>query len=259
MKNHLYKAVLAAALGLAGATAAHAQNQAPSNDLLLGFTSPNATSDYIIDLGQLLGASAEQITLTAGQYSDSTFTSDLGSEITAGTTYAGIFGSKAGSAGDVITSSTSTPFGGVAQSHTILDAAASYPSSVALGSVAKTGQSVYNDISTAPGQSGNNANSFGEYEPEVLQTVSSSEGTGGSVLDLTVYEATYGLTTSTAFADKGYVSILFGSDGDIQGVAWDEAATAPVTSVPEPATFGIFGGIGMLLLGLRRQLTGKLA
>jgi hypothetical protein len=258
MKKQLLKAGLVAALGLGASTAAQAQIN--NDDLVLGFTSPNATSiggvksDYIIDLGQVLGTSPAQIPLSGSQYNDPTFTANLGGAVTGGSAYVGIFGAKSGSSGDVILSSTVVPPTGSKSSYA---SAATFPASVTLGLVPQTGQSVFNNISTAPGQPGNNATSFGLYVPSPLETISSSQGTGQSLLNLEVYRATYPLIgNASAFVDQGFISLLFSANGGIAGVAWNEPATS---AVPEPSTYGLFAGAGLLLVLFRRQLTGRTA
>lgn len=259
MKRQLVKATLAAALGLGVSTAAHAQ--IASDDLILGFTSPNAASvggsqyDYIIDLGQLIGTSAHQITLSGSQYDDPTFVTDLGAATTGGNTYAGIFGGKSGSSGDIIISATSTPPTGTKNNY---QSAATFPTSVNLGAVAQLGNSIHDNISTAPGAQGANANNMALYVPSPLESISASQGTGQSLVTLEVYQANYTSipSTASAFGDQGFVSILFNANGGVGGVAWDEAALAPV---PEPGTYGLFGGLGVLLLTLRRKFAGRTA
>ena len=266
----LYKAALLAAFGLG--IGAAAQAQILNNDLVLGFTSPSATTfgtspntyqnDYSIDLGQLLGTSAHQIALNVGNlydynYNDSSFTADLGSAVANGQAYAGVFGATSGSIGDDLLSALTTPATLVGAS---LKNGAVYPSGVTLGEIAQSSSSsVHGEISTAPGLAGADPNSYGEWLPSPLETISSSQGTGGSTLDLQVYEASYtsgksGIT-GTAFSDVGFVSVLFNANGGISGVAWDEEATP----VPEPATCGLLGGASLLLLALRRKLTGRIA
>jgi hypothetical protein len=263
MKNHLYKAALTAALGLAGAVAAQAQYA--NNDLDLGFTSPNASSvggvkyDYVIDLGQLLGASAQQISASTfiPFNADFYFTPDLSSAVAGGEAYAGIFGGKSGSAGDLFFSATSTPG---TENYATMANAAGIPTGVTQGQIAQSSaSSVFGDVSEAPGANGANPNSFAGYAASPLEAITTSEGTGGTVMDLEVYEASYNALThsSTAFSDEGYVSILFGSNGSISGVAWDEVAvTAPV---PEPATWSLYAIGGLLTLALRRRFSGKVA
>ena len=267
MKKQLYRVALVAALGLAGATAAQAQIL--NNDLVLGFTSPNATTfgtppntyqnDYSIDLGQLLGTSAHQIALNVGNlydynYIDSSFTADLGSAVVNGQAYAGVFGATSGSIGDDLLSAVSTP---ATLAGASLKNGAVYPSGVALGEIAQSSSSsVHGEISTAPFSTGADPNSYAEWLPSPLESVSSSQGTGGSTLDLQVYEASYTSgksgVTGTAFSNVGFVSVLFNANGGISGVAWNEEATP--SPVPEPATCALLGGAGLLLLALRRKV-----
>jgi hypothetical protein len=258
----LHKAAALAALALAAGTAAQAQIN--NNDLLLGFTSPNAASvggiqyDYIIDIGQLLGTGPHQITLSAGQYNDSTFTTDLGAAVAGGNAYVGVFGATLGSSSDVILSAPSTPSTGTYNDE---HSAAGFPASVTLGPIAQSGQSVHNNISVGPGLAGANPSSFALYVPSPLETVSSSQGTGQTLFNLSVYESTLtaGFPSGTVnpYSDQGSVSILFSANGGISGVAWDEAATP--MSVPEPSTCGIFAFAGLLAVGIRRYLVIRIA
>jgi hypothetical protein len=67
-----------------------------------------------------------------------------------------------------------------------------------------------------------------------------------------LYEALSSGTTHT-YTDIGTFNV--DANNGVDTITFTGADVA----VPEPATYGIFGGIGVLLLGLRRQLTGKLA
>lgn len=255
MKQQFIKATLAAAMGLGLTTVAHAQ--IANNDLVLGFTSTGATSDYIIDLGQLLGTSAHQITLSGSQYDNNSFVLALGSSATAGNLYAGIFGGNNAANGDIIISALSTPTKG---SYNNEKAAAGFPASVSLGLVAQSGQSVHNNISTAPGQPGANANSLALNVPSPLETITAGQGTGQSLVKLEVFQSTFtsGFPSGTTanYTDQGFVSILFNSDGGIGAMAWNQ--DAQLAAVPEP-TYGLFGGLGVLVFALRRQFTRKTA
>lgn len=256
MKNinkHLCRVALLAAFGLGGVTAAQAQINA--NDLLLGFTSPSVTSDYIIDLGQIPG-SAGQITLSPSQFDAATFNSLFGSALSGGQVYVGIVGAQAGGiSGDVLFSAATQP--ATSPSATDLRSAAGFPSGLALGQVNQTGASFYDLISQSPGQEGAAANSFALYAQSPLYAITASQGTGAQTIDLNLWEATYQTIPSSppgAYSGQGFISLNL-SSGNL-GVAYNQAALA----VPEPATYAILGVAAVLLLVFRRQrrqLTGK--
>src|SRR5215469_4216649 len=93
MKNHLYRAALVAALGLAGATAAHAQTVPNTGDLVIGFTSTAAgvTQDYFVDIGQFSALTSPNDNLSS-LLSFSTLQSVFGSALTSGNVNVGVVG-----------------------------------------------------------------------------------------------------------------------------------------------------------------------
>ena len=257
----LYKAAWLAALALAAGTAAEAQIN--NNDLLLGFTSPNAASvggiqyDYIIDLGNLStiqAGGASQLTLSGSQFNSATFNSDLGSAISGGTAYVGVVGASPGSVGDVILSAASQP--PKSSSANFLSLAASYPNGLSLGAVSQTGNSFHENISTAPGQNGAGANNFALYAQSPLSAISISQGSGTQNIDLTLWEATYStFSGANSYIPQGFLS--FNLSGGGLGAAWNTEASP--MAVPEPPPYEIFIGAGLLLVGFRRRFTSKFA
>ena len=251
IKKHLYRVALLAALGLGGAPAAQAQINA--NDLILGFTSPNATSiggnkyDYIIDLGQIPG-SAGQITLSGSQFDATTFNTILGSALAGGQAYVGIVGAQSGASGDVLLSADVQPT--TSSSAAFLQSAAGYPNGLALGQVNQTGSSFYDNISQAPGQLGAAANNFTLYAQSPLYAITASQGTGAQTIDLNLWKATYQTIPSSgvgAYSSQGFISLNL-SGGNL-GVAYNQQALP----VPEPATYALLGTAGVLLFAFRRQ------
>ncbi|HEX5398765.1 MAG TPA: PEP-CTERM sorting domain-containing protein [Verrucomicrobiae bacterium] len=251
IKKHLYRVALLAALGLGGATAAQAQINA--NDLILGFTSPNAASiggnkyDYIIDLGQIPG-SAGQITLSPSQFNATTFNTVLGSALAGGQAYVGIVGAHSGASGDVILSADVQPT--TSGSASFLRSAAGYPDGLGLGQVNQTGSSFFENISQGPGQLGAAANNFTLYAQSPLYAITASQGTGAQTIDLNLWEATYQTIPSSgvsAYSSPGFISLNL--NGGNLGVAFNQEALA----VPEPATYALLGAAGVLLLVFRRQ------
>lgn len=260
MKNNLYKAALLAALGLGGVTATQAQIN--NNDLVLGFTSPNATSisgtkyDYLIDLGNLStieAGGASQLTLSGSQFDSATFNSILGSAVTGGSAYVGIVGGTSGSSGDVFYSNASQPVTGT---HGNYATAAGVVPGLTLGQVPQTGQSFYNWVAESPSSQGAMGNSsFSGYVGNPLYAVSASQGSGSQNIDLTLWEGTYTSIPShaSAFSNIGFISLNL--TGGNLGVAWNQEAVP--AAVPEPTVLALLGGAGLLLLGFRRQSIGK--
>jgi hypothetical protein len=72
---------------------------------------------------------------------------------------------------------------------------------------------------------------------------------GGDTTASTLYEDLYRATPSGAFTYLGYFAV------DSSGLVFTPSAFVPV---PEPTTYGLIAGSGLLLLTLRRQLKGQL-
>ena len=257
MKKHLYRAALAVGLGLAGTTAAHAQIN--NNDLVLGFTSQfgGVVNDYVIDLGQIPsspGAIDTSAIFDPTTFAN-TFTTSSGNALTSGAVNVGIIG---GGALDVIDSvqdtsgfpSTTAPgsFAPGGSTPSNIGAAAEIASAITLGTPSQASQnSFYSDVAKNPTTPGANNNSFAGYVSNPLTTI---DGTSQSlVLDLWE-DTTTGRTGTTGWTYEGFIDLSL--NGGNLTAAYDE-----ITTVPEPTTYGICG-LGVLLFGLRRKLTGKL-
>ncbi|HTV41071.1 MAG TPA: PEP-CTERM sorting domain-containing protein [Candidatus Sulfotelmatobacter sp.] len=256
MKNVFYKACLLAALGFVGATAAQAQINA--NDLVLGFTSQasGVSDDYLVDLGQL--PTTPNTALNVSGFSWTTFSSIFGSALANGQVNAGIVGSTPGNTGDVILSQLDNGTGtaSIAGSATppgdtlsgLHDAASTVSStSLTLGEVAQSQTtSFYYNIAENPttvGAAG--ISSFSAYADNPLVTISSSESV---VLD--IYEDSYTSRSNNGWSYDGTVTLNL--SGDSLSAVYD------VTPTPEPSTC-VLGGLGMLMLVVRRKWSGKLA
>jgi hypothetical protein len=70
----------------------------------------------------------------------------------------------------------------------------------------------------------------------------------GAYVRSDVWQVTSSLTASPSYL--GYIQV------DADGTAFFQAAG---TAVPEPATFGILAGVGLLMVSVRRQLKGQKA
>lgn len=261
MKSNLYKAALAAALGLAGAAVAHAQTLPNADDLVLGFTSQFAgvTSDYLIDLGQLPSAPGVISTSFNSSTFASIFTTSSGNALTAGAVNVGIVGGTTGA--DAITSlldTSSLPSATVPGSSapppntkSAIDAAGGLADSLYLGVTPQSSaNSFYGDVAENPTTDGSQPNSFALYlNSNPLTTMSGT--TENVTLDLWS-DSNSGRSGTTGWSYDGYVDLSM--NGGNLTASFDE-----VTPAPEPAAYAIFGVLGVLMLGLRRQLKGKLA
>jgi hypothetical protein len=257
MKN-LYKAVLLAALGLASVTAAQAQS-----DMLLGFNDAGGDvsadsayqNDYVIDLGAISGFTATST--YSGSINQTTFDSafvtpdsNWASEVAVGVAAE----NNAVSPKQIYVSSTSTPGSqSTSRFNNILSDASGIATgeyTTASGGSATTGWS-YN-VGVAPGNpAALNGNAFGNG------AVIEQEGITGEEQFLSGGDATFNLyeavsTGSThAFTELGTFTIDANDGVDTISYSGINA------SVPEPTTYGIFAGAGLLLIALRRQFSVK--
>lgn len=229
MKN-LYKAALLVALGLASVTAAQAVTY--NGDLLIGLTTQSG-DDLVYDIG------AESSLANGETWNLTTALSAAGINTSSSGLLWGVVGSK-GTSGPEWLTDVVTPAG---INHGQATAINSSVGALVVNDFSTVGEGNYatpaNTVSyswneeTAQGASGAGSAYSSEYTDPNL-------GGEGSI-------AFYSSTTAGVVTDLGSFSL----SGD--------ELTFNVTAVPEPATYGIIGGIGVLLLGLRRQLIGKLA
>jgi hypothetical protein len=260
MKNHLYKAALVAALGLAGAAAAHAQVN--PTDLVLGFTSQfgGVTDDYTLDLGPL-PTSPGYINTSAFSSSSfaSAFTTSFGNALTSGAVNVGIVGGSDNATVDVFDSTLDTsgtpsastpgsnPPGGATFSN--VSAAGAVASSLGLGLVPQiTPTSFYYSIAENPTTVGSSGvGSFAGYVSNPLSTINGAD----PIITLDLWQdAQSGPHGTTGWEYEGYVQLNLTSDD----------LTASFDSpVPEPSTYCIYGIGGLLMLVLRRKFSGKVA
>ena len=226
MKN-MYKLALLAAVGLVSITSAQAQyNQ---GDLLVGFTTGSG-NDLIYDIG-----SASSLTQGESWNLASLLTGNLS---TIANDSWGVIGVTPGA----YNAGTSTIF-----------TTASGSNVGALGSIGKNQfKAAITDVGTigldfSSGVSAYDAASDGN------SWNSQANGSTGFAADTTNPNAT-GVATQTFYTEQ---STGLGQDSFFSLGSTGTLTFGTAVSVPEPATYGLLSGAGMLLLGLRRQLSRK--
>lgn len=251
MKNLKKIAVLGAVLALTGHVA-QAQYTQASDDLILAFTSSTDTSDYTVDLGSL--ASITSPTTLSGNpaLSLTTFNAD--------------FSSLSGVSVAAVGGKNTTGSGG---KNVIMDALR----------VGGTANPLGAGTETMPG--GQTANTVGQAESAIRSLTGSSTtevktliGTGpgdtsvtGSAQQLLQTTSVGGLTDfSSGVVTMDIWEMLASSPstwtflGDLtvtdNGTSLSAEFTPQGFAVPEPATYGIIGAMGLLVLALRRQFSG---
>jgi hypothetical protein len=242
-----------AALSLGAAfVSTAAQAQLDTGDLILGFTSQAAgvTSDYVVDLGAFPGEGNTTPLNTIG-YSSSTFNTTFGSALDSGTLNVGIVGGVDNANAYIYTSLLDNGTG------TALVAGSTAPLNISKGDIGlaagtlgnlNTGVVDYADGFTAnvaenPASAGTAPTSFtGSTGDNPLTTIPA----GTSVITLDIYQNSYSGRTSTTGFD--YV-------GDVQLDITDSGLTATFDPVaaPEPSTYALLAGGGLLAFALRRK------
>jgi hypothetical protein len=254
MKNHLYKAALLAALGLALSPVANAADLYVGFNDYLGTTAsgPDQGKDYVIDLGA---------------YTDFTVNSTFSGAINSGS-FTSAFSGDANALNDVAVGAVA---GGAKSGGTYLYATGS--PSTALGATAyanaeSSASSVPTGVYAAAGSASNPTWDYLVASSPVVgdesgNGVASEVGNPESYLangdiTLTLWGATKGTFGSpTAFSELGTLAIDANSTG--AGADTITFTGADVTPAPEPTTYGIFAGVGLLGLALRRQFAAKVA
>jgi len=240
-----YKLALLAALGLATASASYGQ------DLILGFNDaagPSAAqNDYVVNLGLtgaalVADANANSGSFTiANAFSSSTFNTAFSADGNAlSDVAAGIIGASASGSypRSLYLSAFTTP--NVPSGAAFNNAANQNPALNEYASTTPGGWTA--EVATAPGTT--TAGTVSAYVANPLGTLSSG------VLSFNLYEETAtksGVTvTPGVWTDEGTLTINANND-----------TVTLVTSVPEPATYGLLAAGGLLIVALRRQLMGK--
>jgi hypothetical protein len=262
MKNS-YKVALLAALGIISATSGYAQYA--DGDLLLGFTSTGANKDYTFDLGQISSFTANE-QLGSG-ISWSVFSSAFGANnVAVGAVGADTTGNVDPSGGQtiwtsVLRSTQPVTSSGVAGSSTpsatsqlAMDAQTGDPGGVTQNpAVTQNGGTVVGNtwgdlIATGVGTPGTLGSSWasGIHNPMVAL----GTGSAGGAVNLDIYTATDDNNVNT-YTYAGDLQINITSSG--ASVIWDPTLAA----VPEPTTYGLLAGFGLLAVALRNQFSRK--
>jgi hypothetical protein len=236
----------------ATALAASAQAQYNSGDLLLGFTTSASHGDLVIDLGSFASLTSGDLNTSGhtGFANDAALATALGANgLSLNSLSWGVVGgfSTVPSApyGIYTTVAHGTAFPTLAQS--------SIPNAVGdndtLGNSIGSGKQAITDPTAQNGNSVSEVwhNSAGTASLQVdwIDPTTATSGTFGTGLNY-LSEDLYYQAKGAGAVDVG--TFTLGSDGSL---------TFAATAVPEPATFGLFGGFGLLLLALRRQFARK--
>jgi hypothetical protein len=259
----LYKAALLAALGLGSITAAQATNFTV-NDLYLGFTKSTASQDEYIDLGNLSSFNATGVT-------------DLSSYLGGLTDFNTTFGSSATSVGMAVVGANNSnvvnPFGvfatalrtgGAGADPTVAGSnlsAKSHSSSVMSGGAGVVASLLATEGIALPsaGSSLLSGNGVADsYLTKIAATASTQQNFWGKTgfspnstigATGTIYEDLWAATTTSAYTYEGYFTFNYSAD--------QLTFTSSAVAVPEPTTYGMLAGAGLLAVSLRRQFNRK--
>jgi hypothetical protein len=271
MKKHLYKAALLAALGLAAAPSAMAASAngdvvAGMNDILGG-----TGNDYVIDMGSYtqfttsssVTASIDSSLFTAAFGGDVNALNNVAAGVVAGggnpVTTQYLFGTEGGAVKTTITAVSflnawNSAFGPLTGEYT----AAGSATNPTWDYEVATGQgSTHRDTSGT----GVSSKAYTSATPEsllssgiVAESLWVDSDTAGVVSGWSQLGSIYFNATGSAVTEN-----VNGTPTTIAADSVDFFGTNFTAAVPEPSTYGIFAGVGVLILGLRRQLTGKIA
>jgi len=247
-----------AAVVVAGLALVTQVAQAANNDLLLGFNGNSSSSDYVINLGNAttsVGVGGTTVVDLSSDFNLSTFNS----------TFTSVNGTVMGAGGGT---SALNPFLFLTQNRgsagTASTALSLMPANQTTGNVsAEAGYfngviGAFASLTSAGGSAtiaNNDVNSFtskitsgapGSLLGDKNLTPSSAIGSGVIYEDLWENLKVGGVSTWTY---TGYLS--FDTTGSSPSLTF---TPKDLVAVPEPSTYGLLGGVGLLALGVRRQV-----
>jgi hypothetical protein len=240
-----------------------AQASINENGVYMGFQNTGASADYIVNLGSLSSIIGQtSVVDLSSDFSLSDFSSVYGTGSSA--TLAAVVGAANNSSdafgtalrtsniGDPAVAGSTDPNGtglNHTQDNTVYADISSINAPASPGGQLDTGKTWSSKVS--PTQASGNYYSAAGFNPNSTITTSS-----------VLYEDLY-LTTDTHATGLGDTAKPFVYEGyftiDFTGSTPDVTFTGADVAVPEPATYGVLAGVGMLLLAMRRQLTGIIA
>jgi len=237
--NKLFKAaLLVAGAALISQTAQAAYNP---DDLVLGFDSPSAANDYIIDLGQASSILGTPTTDLSSLFSLSTFNSTFSG--LDGTSMGVVGGNSALTSFNVYVTGSGQPFqlAGNPLKTAVGDV------SVMVGNLGLSGGLSTTDPRTDPNSYNNKvAPSVGIGSFLTDSGVNPLAAASGNVLTENLWEQ----SGNNAFLYKGYFTLDLSGDTT-------HYLTFTAVPVPEPSVFGLLGGFGALGLWFRSRFNRK--
>jgi len=262
INDYMNKLTRAAIFAVGAALVAQsAQASFTANDLYLGFTDASATSDYIIDLGQpgAVGVGGSSVVDLSGSFSSGLFSSFLGVNSLTGVSAGVVGGESKGfplpSVYDIY--ATSLRVGGAGNAGV---AGSNLSGFIHSGNSISTSVAPLTGNPWAASGTGGALDSNKSWASFVAPTLTTGSFYGASginpnsAFDNTgvLYEDLWGATSSSAYGYLGFFKL------DLSGGALNSFTFTPNPNVvPEPTVLGLLGGAGILLLSLRRRLSGR--
>jgi hypothetical protein len=238
--NRLAKTALVVAAGAAIMTSAQAQYN--SGDLVIGFHNGSAASDVVFDLGTAssIGVGGSTTVNLNSFISSSLLTTTLGS---LSQMELGVIGGNSDITGTFVYST-------VPNHPVIANPSAANPILTTIDTAGNTIDGSGSPANSAVVLKSNPASWSSAVLPATGNTFNKTYGNPDAVTTPAGFSGTVTEHLFFANADNATVSdvgfFTFGSDGSLSFTP---------TAVPEPATYGLIAGAGLLVVCLRRQLT----